>query len=741
MAGPEKDEELFPFLSEPEAEGAASNQVWQILIVDDEPEVHQATLLALRGVSIEGRQLQFLHAYSAAEARSCLAQAPDLAIVMLDVVMESNDAGLQLIHYIRNELGNSVVRIILRTGQPGYAPEIDTIRSYDINDYKTKTEMTRARLFSSLTSAIRSYWQTHQLEANRRGLEMIVTASAELSKPQGMKRLAEGIVTQLCALLCIEDEGLVCAAERLPGAAPYVLAAAGPCSAWIGHPLDKVPEVRLRAQMVRTLAERQHCFGATTCLYFGVKDERALVTFIDVDRPLSTLDQSLLEVFCANISVAFENTYLYQRINDLAYEDQLLLLPNRNGLLAAIEKHSDQDEVLALVDLDGFADINSVLDQYFGDMVLRGVAERLRSQFSSSVTVARIGGDVFGLLGPGTEVNAEKIMAVFASPFEVGDENLRLSATTGLVKLACSALCASDQLKNAGVSLKHAKSFSRGKAVVFEPNFARAARTRMQLLSRLRVAFSAERLYLAYQPLVHLASGRIVGAESLLRWQTEQGEFISPARFIPLAEQSGLMVPIGDWVTRKSLEFLRRLTALGHHDFKMAVNVSYVQFREPEFVDHFLGMICEYGVNPANVEIELTESVAMDNVLSISQKIARIRAAGVSVSIDDFGMGYSSLHVVRQLEVDCLKIDQAFVCGDSGQKDNFKIAEMIAQLAAFLHLSTTAEGIETETQWQSLLKMGCVNGQGYLFSKALPSDQFELLLQRHAASPVWPVDG
>ncbi len=217
---PTPPEEIMSFVTETDLPTGAGRPVWQVLIVDDEPDVHQATALALNNVAIEGRHIEFIHAYSAAEARSCLAEHEDIAVVLLDVVMESPDAGLQLVRHIREELRNHALRVILRTGQPGYAPEIETIRSYDINDYKTKSEMTRVRLFTSLTVAIRSYWQIHQLEANRRGLELIIAASTELNRPRGLQRFAEGIVTQLCALLGVREEGVVCAASAPPHLAP-----------------------------------------------------------------------------------------------------------------------------------------------------------------------------------------------------------------------------------------------------------------------------------------------------------------------------------------------------------------------------------------------------------------------------------------------------------------------------------------------------------------------------------------
>ncbi|WP_310386841.1 DUF3369 domain-containing protein, partial [Roseateles sp.] len=208
------EDDLLEFLDDPEPGDASdhlSSPPWRVLIVDDDADVHKATELAMQGLLVEGLSLSFLHASSAAEARQVLASESDLAVVLLDVVMESEDAGLQLVRFIRDDLQLGAVRIILRTGQPGYAPEIETVQAYDINDYKTKSELTRTRLYTVLTAAIRSYRQICALDSNRRGLEMIVEASTELSRLRGLHRFAEGVVTQLCALLGILPEGLVCA--------------------------------------------------------------------------------------------------------------------------------------------------------------------------------------------------------------------------------------------------------------------------------------------------------------------------------------------------------------------------------------------------------------------------------------------------------------------------------------------------------------------------------------------------
>ncbi|MEY4427333.1 MAG: hypothetical protein RLZZ182_22, partial [Pseudomonadota bacterium] len=240
-----EDDDLLDLLDDdepPEGTPAAGPQPWLVLVVDDDDDVHVTTEMALRDLWIEGRPLHLLHARDRDEAIAMVQAHEDLAVVLLDVVMDSDDAGLQVARAVRDGLRREAVRIILRTGQPGYAPEMDTIRNYDINDYRTKSELTRVRLFTSLTVAVRVYRQMRAHEQTRRGLEMVVRASSELSKAQGMHLFAQGVVSQLCALLGIEPEGLICAQAGLRhGNEPaHVIAAAGRYGNLLRKPLDDI---------------------------------------------------------------------------------------------------------------------------------------------------------------------------------------------------------------------------------------------------------------------------------------------------------------------------------------------------------------------------------------------------------------------------------------------------------------------------------------------------------------------
>ena len=728
------DKDMLVFLADepdPAAEQeATAAAVWRVLLVDDEPDVHTATKVALRNLDIEGRRLEFQHAYSDAEARKVLQQEAPFAVAVIDVVMESDTAGLDLVRYIREELADAQVRLILRTGQPGYAPEISTIQNYDINDYRTKSELTQSRLFTSLTMAVRSYSQLCQLEAGRVGLEQILDATRELSRPSGLQQFATGLLTQLCALLRIDCDGLLCAALHPATRQPYILAAAGQYSNWTGKLLEELPEGGIRSRLEQSLQAREHVINGDIGLFFEGANGQALAAYVNIGRQLSELEQQLLEVFCNNMSTAFENLQLYLDIEALAFRDTLVDLPNRNALLQLLDQHSGEQHTLALVDLDNFADINNILDESFGDAVLQAVARQLCSAFSEQCMVARLASNLFGVYGPDVEVNPDQIQSLFAQPFQVGDgQTLRLSATTGLAR--AEGRCGKDLLKNAGAALKQAKRLVRGKHLYFKLEQSRAARDRINMLQMLRTALSEQHLQLYYQPFICLRNRQVTGAECLLRWRTPDGQFISPEDFIPIAEQSGLMVAIGEWVLRTALRWRISLQDRVADDFRVAVNISQVQFAEPSFVERLLSILRETVVPRHQLDLELTESVAIENFDRLKSKLQQIQAAGIDIAMDDFGTGYSSLSVLQRLDLNRLKIDRSFISGEKNH-DSFDMAKTIIAMAEHLELQTIAEGIETEEQCAELLASGCEEGQGYLFARPMPEADFIVWLD------AWP---
>jgi diguanylate cyclase len=730
------DDDLLELLDEPEpveGEHRPQDRPWRILIVDDDGDVHKATELAMQGLTVEGLPLVFLHASSAAQARQLLSSEGDLAVVLLDVVMETEDAGLQLVRHIREELGRNAVRIVLRTGQPGYAPEIETVQAYDINDYKTKSELTRTRLYTVLTAAVRSYRQICALEANRRGLEMIVESSASLSRMRGLSRFAEGVVVQLCALLGILPEGLVCA--QVGGETDdevRIVAAAGQYSGLIDRPLSQVKIANVRHRLERCLLEERNLYDDGTCLYFGMGDGRAMAALVDVGRELDELDQQLLRAFCSNIAVGFENVLLYSQLLDQAYNDPLLRLPNRNRFVELLDKNLKDPAgvTLALIDIDDFSDINDAFGHHFGDQVLQAVVHRLGEMLGRNIAMARVGADTFGVLGEHSRVCPQTVQEVFAEPFIVTGERLQLSATTGLVRLGESKAIGSELLLDAQIALKRAKQQQRGSSQYFSAAMGSDARERFKLLKGLRTGFEESQLFVVYQPQVELETGRVIGAEALLRWRTTDGRFIPPDQFIPLAEQSGLIIPIGEFVVRTACQQLSKMRRLGHDSFRMAVNISMAQFRHPGFLDTLARALRDAGVEGQHMELEITESMAMEDADLVLRVLADIKQLGFSVAIDDFGTGFSSLSQLRQLQVDRLKIDRAFVQEAQSSTAGSTIAQMVINLGRGLGLTVIAEGIETEEQRQYLIGLGCHEGQGWLFARPMPADQLEAWMRR-----------
>ena len=508
--------DLFEFAEESsELDSAPAIAPWVVLMVDDDQDVHGATLMSLRGLQIEGRPLHFLQAYSSLEARNFVAERSDIAVIMLDVVMESEDAGLQLVKQIRHEFGRSMVQIILRTGQPGFAPEIETIRQYEINDYRTKTELTQVRLYTSLTSAIRTYQHLQSMEETRRGLEVVVHASSELSQARGLQKFSEGLVTQLCALMKIRPDGLVCAkADKMQGGEATVIVATGVHAPLAGQRLTQLGDTLIGEAIHKCLKYRANVIDHTTTLYFPAPNGQALIAFVDA-QPLRETDRQLIQAFCSSMTVGLENVLLHERMFSLAYQDQLLGVANRNRFLDLLLDHMNNTEktTVAVIDLDDFAGDNAMFGHAFGDELLKAFVARLADQVGPDVDLARLSGDTFALVGSDERVNPHALAGCTATVLKIQSQMVTVSATCGLVRLHAGNSNSAEVLKQAHVALKLAKSQHRGASVYYSDAMGTDATERSILLRRLREAFESDRLFVVYQPQVRLIDGAAIGAE------------------------------------------------------------------------------------------------------------------------------------------------------------------------------------------------------------------------------------
>lgn len=736
------DDEALHFADEEysAADKQGSGKDWPVLIVDDDPDVHSATTFALRDITVCGHGIEFLHAYSGAEARTLLEQRRDIALIFLDVVMEKEDSGLAMVRIIRDELGMSEVRIVLRTGQPGYAPELQAIRDYDINDYKTKSELTLTRLVTTLTTAIRSYDQLATISASRRGLRQIVDSANDLFARRGLENFAEGVLMQISALIGLPPEGLIAAKAELRHDGsnridePVIVSAAGQFKSWMNHPLNEIGDPRIASALRECLETRHNIIDSSfTTLFFQTSTQREIAVYLNTVVPLSAIDMQMLEVFSANIAIGFENVDLFQRLNAYAFSDLLCNLPNRTRLLQMIEQRQAgglDGWTIALVDIDHFSEINDALGYENGDRLLRAVAERLQNGLGRECVLARIAADTFAIFGPAEQIDPAGLLRQFDSPFGVNEYFLRVRGTIGLVRLDQHAGPAQAAMQQAHIALNRAKNDSRGRYCYYTREMEDETKARLTLLHDLRAAIEAQGLELHYQPQIDLQNGRIVGAEALLRWNTPDGN-VPPDRFIPLAEYSGLIIDLGEWVLRSACVEARRWHQNGFPQMRIAINVSMVQFRSPGFVSMVQHVLQDIGIDPATVELEITESVAMEGALAMESILGQLKALGVSLAIDDFGTGFSSLSYLQKLNVDRLKIDRAFVHHIDDTTSRTSIAEMIVRLGQNLNMTVIAEGVETESQANILQKLGCQEAQGFLYSKAMPAGAFFNWLKAH----------
>ncbi len=721
---------------------APPDRFWHLLVVDDDIEVHATTTFALGGVEILGRRLELLHAHSGAEALEILRQrGGDIAVVLLDVVMETDDAGLKTARAIREELGLTTVRLILRTGQPGYAPELAVIRDYDINDYRTKSELTRTRLLSSLFVALRAYVHLQSLETSRHGLEKIIAASADLFSRRSLTGFCEGILIQLGGLLGMETNGIVLvrlhgARDQTPETGPVILAAAGPFRHLAGAPLKNIPDESLKALLARSLELRQSLFETgNTVLHIAGPSGDDVAIFLATHQDISPLNRKLLEVFCSNIGVGFDNIGLLEHVRNLAFFDPLTRLPNRTQFQVEINRRLEEMRTtgtqkklaVILLDLDHFQMINDGLGHSAGDAVLTKVARELCLAFDQPNAVSRLSGDLFGILAEvyGFEEEASLLDLIgicFADSFLIRDNALNVTASGGYTVVDPADSDVPAAIRSAGMALKRAKRQGRGQIVRYTATMAEDLKTRLTLVNQLAEAKADNQLMLYYQPQLRLSDGAVLGAEALLRWRRPDGTFIRPDSFIPAAEDSGHIIGLGEWVLRQACmrQVAWRQGSVGR--LRIAVNVSVRQLRERGFARVVERILVACNADPTDIELEITESTAMDGdrIVSTVQALCDL---GFRIAIDDFGTGHSSLSRLRQLPVAMLKIDRSFVDGIESRADSRSIASMIVKMGHELGFSVLAEGVETIAQESVLRDLGCDSVQGYLYARPIPPEE------------------
>jgi diguanylate cyclase (GGDEF)-like protein len=440
-----------------------------------------------------------------------------------------------------------------------------------------------------------------------------------------------------------------------------------------------------------------------------------------------------------------------QRANDelqrLALHDPLTRLPNRVLLEDRIEQaivHAGRSKVscaVLFVDLDRFKVVNDSLGHFVGDELLRGVAARLQTLVRGEDTVSRLGGDEFVMLlreveneGDALDV-AHKTLAALREPFRVHQQELYVTPSIGISVYPAHGSTAQMLITRADAAMYNVKKGGRDNARVFASEMSTFFPERLMLENDLRRALERREFELHYQPKVELAEGRVVGMEALVRWRHPKRGLVAPDQFIPLAEDTGLILPIGAWVINEACRQNKAWQDAGLPPLRMAVNISGVQFRQKNLLEDIALALGNTGLAPECLEVEITESVVMQNASDTIVTLEKLSQMGVHVSIDDFGTGYSSLSYLKRFPLDKLKIDRSFIRDVSNDMEDAAIVRATVGLAHNLRLRVVAEGVETAEQLAFLRALGCDEYQGYYKSKPLPAAEFEHTLRTEIGLP------
>jgi len=436
------------------------------------------------------------------------------------------------------------------------------------------------------------------------------------------------------------------------------------------------------------------------------------------------------------------------RMAHLAQHDSLTDLPNRTllneRLTRAIKLAERRRQRLAVLflDIDRFKHINDSVGHVMGDRLLQSLAQRLLACVRSSDTVSRQGGDEFVILlsevtrAADAGVSAEKLLLTLSAPHRVDQHDLQITVSIGIATYPDDGTDAETLMKRADFAMYHAKNCGRNNYQFFEPKMNARASERQSLERDLRHAMDRQEFILHYQPKVNLRSGAITGIEALIRWRHPERGLVLPAEFIPIAEEAGFIVPIGQWVLREACHQATLWRAAALPDARIAVNVSTVELRARHFLAGVRGVLLETGMDPKQLELEITETFLMQDATSTAAVLRAINELGVRLALDDFGTGYSSLSHLRRFPIDTLKIDQSFVRDLTSDADDASIVSAVIGMGKSLQMQVVAEGVETQQQLAFLQEHSCPEGQGYYFTQPMDAGEFTQFVGRRLAKPL-----
>ncbi|HEX8845408.1 MAG TPA: EAL domain-containing protein [Pyrinomonadaceae bacterium] len=692
----------------------------RILIADDDEGIREVLQELLGGV-------YDCTTVSSAEEALSVVGGGNFDLVLSDIMM-GGITGLEMVPQVLEQSPDTVV--IMISGEQNIESAIEALRAGAF-DYITKPFD-----LAHVEAAVKRALDHQELRRSKRYYEtfleeMVRQRTADLNKAN--QTLSVLIEASPLAIFVLNTQGDVSlwnpAAERMFGwSAEEVL----------NHPFQLAPGEKGEAFETRFAEALQ---GKSIANYETRRRKKDGAP-IDVNVWTATLRNPDGEVsgIMAIVADITERKQAEEKIQYLAYHDTLTGLPNRvsfeERLAEAITRAEETSAPLAVMflSLDRFKKFNDTLGHIVGDQLLRSVAGRLSASMREGDTLARFASDEFAFLLNGTN-NAEAVaemagnfQSVLETPFEVDDQELYVTASLGIGLYPHDAPDAQGLLKNAGAALYRAKQLGGHNYQFYTADMNERALKRLALENQMRWALERKEFRVYYQPQISLDTGQVTGMEALARWQHPEMGLISPSEFIPLAEDTGLIEPLGEWVLRTACAQTKAWQDVGFRDLHVAVNLSPRQFQQPDLLSMIERQLRETGLNPGCLELEVTESSVMKNTESAISTLSELKAMGIKISIDDFGSGYSSLSYLKHLPIDVLKIDQSFVRDMTADPKDAAIVMAIVQLAHSLQLKVNAEGVETEEQLRFLRLLRCDEMQGYLFCEPIPGEEFENIL-------------
>ena len=733
--------ELFEFSAEEETAGPFQKN-WVVLSVEDNQPYQDVLESALQEVVFEGRKIEILRASSAASAATILSKRQDISVILLDIVMETDDAGFYLIDTIRNVIGDELIRIVVLTGQPGVKPHDNAINEYNISEYWNKTDLSADKLKSVVVSNLRTWQLSQELKIARRGLQMIVDASRSLTARQDTSEFAHTVLEEIARVINVPNTGgIVCIVktgiESLQ-LAPIV-AASSHFRELIDARLESVfslynddRQQRVEKAVFEAWQTQLHIFESDfTLLFFDTSehDDKQYIMLVDSPHALDSNHLNLLQAFAENISSGFINQALMNKLSQLAYLDTPTGIHNFNWLARELGQQSTyhlNNSSLVLFRLLNYDTAEMMAGHDYANKMFKAFSLFIKEQLPQHYLLAVWDRETIALVFTlDNKPSEEKLKAIRNTTMEMDELDIQLQFQIGTMDFKdTQSLSLAEVLVLANTALGKARS-SGIDVYNFDYALIQRLANRMRILTALKKALTTkEAFFLVLQPKVNLATGKPVGFEALLRWRMEDNTLCPPSEFIPIAEASGLSLEISEMVLAKTIEVIQCLQAEGY-SLPVSFNLANSDVVSPIIFNEINRCINEHDIDASLLDIEVTETQATEDYTVINPLLRSFINKGVGVSIDDFGTGYSSLSQLADLAATTIKLDQKFVNDLTAENCDkaLHIVQMIARLAERFAFKLIAEGVETEEQRQLLMDNGYQHAQGYYFAKPMPVEE------------------